>query len=110
MYPHLVFNHLIRPSQLAEGGPRKFRNGLIYYDFGTRFTALVSLDLVTCHKVWDRGGGRDLTGSPKLSGGKYWASKLLQMINMGHEAICFWICFQYLQLFQTPPALFLLFL
>ena len=40
-----------------------------------------------------RGGGRDLTGSSKLLDGKRWANKLLQMINMGHEAICFWICF-----------------
>ena len=50
-------------------------------------------------KYGTEGGGRDLTGSPKLSDGNYWANKLLQMINMGHETICFWICFQYLQLF-----------
>ena len=32
-------------------------------------------------------GGRDLTGSPKLLDGKCWASKLLQVMNMGHETI-----------------------
>ena len=60
-------------------------------------------------KYGTEGGGRDLTGSPKILDGKCWANKLLQVINMGHEAICFWICFQYLQKFQTLPALFLLF-
>ena len=44
-------------------------------------------------------GGRDLTGFPELLDGKCWANKLLQMINMGHETICFWICIQCLQLF-----------
>ena len=44
-------------------------------------------------------GGRDLTGSSKSLDGKCWANKLLQLIIMGHEAICFWICFQRLQLF-----------
>ena len=42
-----------------------------------------------------RGGGRDLTGSPKLLDGKCWANKLLQVINMGHEAELLRICFQY---------------
>ena len=60
-------------------------------------------------KYGTEGGGRDLTGSPKILDRKCWANKLLQVINMGHEAICFWICFQYLQKFQTLPALFLLF-
>ena len=50
-------------------------------------------------KYGTEGGGRDLTGSPKSSDGTCWANKLLQMIKMGHEAICFWICFQHLQLF-----------
>ena len=96
----------------------KFRKSLLF-----TFLCLVSAHTVTVFsfiaivshkgaviKNGTEGGGRDLTGSPKLSGGKYWANKLLQMINKGHEAICFWICFQNLQLFQTPPALFLLFL
>ena len=37
------------------------------------------------------GGGRDLTGSPKLLDGK--RNKLLKATNMGHEAICFRIYF-----------------
>ena len=44
-------------------------------------------------KYGTEAGGRDLTGSPKLLGGKRWANKLLQVINMGHEAIYFRICF-----------------
>ena len=36
-----------------------------------------------------RGGGRDLTESTKLVGAKRWAKNLLQVINMGYEAICF---------------------
>ena len=50
-------------------------------------------------KYGTEGDGRDLTGSPELSDGKCWANKLLQRINMGHEAICLWICFQCFQLF-----------
>ena len=38
-------------------------------------------------KYATEGGGRDLTGSPKLLHGKCWANKLLQVTNMGHEAI-----------------------
>ena len=38
-------------------------------------------------KYGTEGGGRDLTGSPKLLHGKCWANKLLQMTNMGHEDI-----------------------
>ena len=38
-------------------------------------------------KYGTEGGGRDLTGSAKLLGGKRWANKLFQMINAGHEAI-----------------------
>ena len=43
-------------------------------------------------KYGTEGGGRDLTGSQKLLVGKCCANKLLQVINMGHEAICFRIC------------------
>ena len=43
--------------------------------------------ILSCHKEWDRRGGRDLTGSPKLLSGKCRANKLLQVINTGHEAI-----------------------
>ena len=50
-------------------------------------------------KYGTEGGGRDLTGSPELSDGKCWANKLLQMINMGYEAIFLWISFQCFQLF-----------
>ena len=46
-------------------------------------------------KYGTEGGGRDLTGSPKLLDGKCWANKLLQVINMGHEAVLLRICFQY---------------
>ena len=46
-------------------------------------------------KYGTEGGGRDLTGSPKLLDGKYWANKLLQVINMGHEAVLLRICFHY---------------
>ena len=42
-------------------------------------------------------GGRDLTGPPKLLNGKRWANKLLQVINMGHEEICFRVGFNILQ-------------
>ena len=42
------------------------------------------------------GGRGDLTGSPKLLDGERWANKLLQMINMGHEATCFRMCFNLL--------------
>ena len=38
-------------------------------------------------KYGTEGGGRDLTGSPKLLHGNCWANKLLQMTNMGHEDI-----------------------
>ena len=38
-------------------------------------------------KYGTEGGGRDLTGSPKLLHGKCWANKLLQVTNIGHEAI-----------------------
>ena len=34
------------------------------------------------------GGGRDLTGSAKLLDEKCWASKIFQVISMGHESIC----------------------
>ena len=34
------------------------------------------------------GGRRDLTGSAKLFDGKCWASKIFQVISMGHEGIC----------------------
>ena len=44
-------------------------------------------------KYGTEGGGRDLTGSPKLLDGKRWAKKLLEVINIGYEAICFRICF-----------------
>ena len=46
-------------------------------------------------KYGTEGGGRDLTGSPNLLDGKCWANKLLQVINMGHEAVLLRICFQY---------------
>ena len=49
-------------------------------------------------KYGTEGSGRDLIGSTKLSDGTCWANKLLQVINMGHETICFWICYHYLQL------------
>ena len=45
------------------------------------------------------GGGRHLTGSPKLLGGKDWANELLQVINIGHEAICFRNCFNIYEIF-----------
>ena len=38
-------------------------------------------------KYGTEGGGRDLTGSSKLLDGKRWANKLLQVANMGHEAL-----------------------
>ena len=63
------------------------------------------MKLHVCHDACKRavikygteGGGRDLTGSPKLLDGKPWAYKLLQVINMGLEAICCKICFNILQ-------------
>ena len=51
-------------------------------------------------KYGTEGGGRDLTGSPKILDGKCWANKLLQVINMGHEAICFRICFNIYKSFK----------
>ena len=52
-------------------------------------------DLGSCHKYGTAGGGRDLTGSPKLLDGKCWGNQPLQVINMGHEAVLLRICFQY---------------
>ena len=46
-------------------------------------------------KYGTEGGGRDLTGSPKLLDGKCWANRFLQVINMGHETVLLRICFQY---------------
>ena len=40
-----------------------------------------------------------MAGSLKLLGGKRRANKLLQVINMGYEAICSRICFNVLQMF-----------
>ena len=53
-----------------------------------------------------RGGGRDLTGSPKLLDGKHWANKLLQVINIGNEATCLRTCFNVLEISKTPSASF----
>ena len=39
-------------------------------------------------KYGTEGGGRNLTGSTKLLDGKCWASKIFQVISMGHEGIC----------------------
>ena len=55
------------------------------------------------------GGGRDFTRSPKLFDGKFLANKLLQVINLGREAICRMVCFNTLQMFQTLSASLLLF-
>ena len=41
----------------------------------------------------------DLTGSPKISDGNGRANKLPKVRNMGHEDICFRICFNILQMF-----------
>ena len=60
-------------------------------------------------KVWSRGGGRDLTGSPKILDEKHWAIKLLQVISMGHESFCFRICFNILQILSSHSTSFLLF-
>ena len=38
-------------------------------------------------KYGTEGGGRDLTGIPKLLHGKRWANKLLQVTSMDHAAI-----------------------
>ena len=58
---------------------------------------MIKVQRSTCYKIHafkgavikygTEGGGRDLTGSPKLLHGKCWANKLLQVTNMGHEAI-----------------------
>ena len=37
------------------------------------YTRLEQVALGICHKAWNRGGGRDLTGSPKPLDGKLWA-------------------------------------
>ena len=61
-------------------------------------------------KYGTEGGGRDLTGSSKLLDGKCWANKLLQVTNMGHEAIFVSrFAFNILQLFETLSASYLLF-
>ena len=39
-------------------------------------------------KYGSEGGGKDLAGSAKLLGGKCCASKIFQVISMGHEGIC----------------------
>ena len=39
-------------------------------------------------KYGTEGGGRDLTGSAKVLNEKCWASKIFQVIGMGHEGIC----------------------
>ena len=44
--------------------------------------------LGSCHKICNRGGGRNLTGSAKLLDEKCWASKIFQVISTGHEGIC----------------------
>ena len=46
-------------------------------------------------KYGKEGSGRDLTGWTKLVGAKRWAKKLLQVTNMGFEAIYFQDLFQY---------------
>ena len=38
-------------------------------------------------KYGTEGGGRDLTGSAKLLDEKCWASKIFQVVSMGHEGI-----------------------
>ena len=53
------------------------------------------------------GGGRHLTGSPKLLDGKHWANKLLPSRNMGHEAICSRTCFNiFLTILNTVSVSF----
>ena len=59
-------------------------------------------------KYGTEGGGRDLTWSPKLLDGKGLANKLFQVINMGHEAICYRILFNIGKIFLTLSASFLL--
>ena len=39
-------------------------------------------------KYGTEGGGRDLAGSAKLMDEKCWATKIFQVISMGHEGIC----------------------
>ena len=43
--------------------------------------------LGSCHKVWNRGGRKGFDRVIKIIAWKCWASKLLQVTNMGHEAI-----------------------